>query len=901
MAALAQTSLDIDTLTIATLNNRGSPLSSGQAYVPVLSSFTFVESLSKVAFSKWTNVAITDLYDSLFYNYSSGGPFLGYISSIESIQNLTSSSVNIINTPISSYNSTNFSILGTLSTLGPSTISSLSNIYIYESTMVNSNYLSTNLFFSSIVPGVSTTINPPSTFYDNLFASTASSILTTGNYYYVPAEGPAIRFVGPGISSISSIFQDSPQYPFYANISSGFDYLLSSISVGWSYSNSSLNIYREAIVNTVLNANLSIDGGSSISTSFDIANSTFSSGILNYASTFGFTVSTLSTFIVTQIQNAIIPSLDGFSITQYISTSDILLNSSQESYIVSLNSSMSSVRTLIGPFTVFSTIVLSTISTQTKLINNVDCFPGVYQISDIAYSSFTPYYTSTSVSTNYNGYLYLSSYEKVVFSTYSTLFPYILGQGLLSSLSTLNSGISTLSTLITLDASTIYGRPVPFITGPGISSMYSNFSTNIAVSYYKYSDIISSLNNAFMKGLSNVNYVPGMCSLSTIAYRNTSSIIWQTSSMYIYTSSGFNSEYLAIQSTNASIIEQITTNTSNFISAGISSYAVSLSTFGYISSTVINTNTFISSQISSIYKNFSSYDTVASTFSDNLRPFAGSTIYYPMLPIITDYSTSLYAKGAIVPTYISRSTTFYSITALSSINVPISSFSNIIAGIQISSTGAYSFAVNGAMSIQPSSINNLNPTVQLNNFQIYSYANPEIFTTSTAILSYFSTISFNSSNLAINRLRNNNAFGRVGINFFAPAYSLDIGAGGDARKPSGTTWITGSDSRIKESILPVNYQEVIEKISSLRLVSYKWEGDYRKNNNLSSDTLLGFLSQEVKGVFPGSVTELPEHGFSNFMCLDTDQITKAKFAVTQNLIERVSSLQMRLKYLMKES
>jgi len=901
MAALAQTSLDIDTLTIATLNNRGSPLSSGQAYVPILSSFTFVDSLSKVAFSKWTNVPIAHLYDSVFYNYSSGGPFLRYISSIESIQNLTSSSVNIINTPISSYNSTNFSILGSLSTLGQSTISSLSNIYIYDSTMVNSNYLSTNLFFSSIVPGVSTTINPPSTFYDKLFASTASSILTTGNYYYVPAEGPAIRFVGPGISSISSIFQDSPRYSFYANISSGFDYLLSSISTGWSYSNSSLNIYREAIVNTVLNANLSIDGGSSISTSFDIANSTFSSGILNYASTFGFTVSTLSTFTVTQIQNAIIPSLDGFSIAQYISTSDILLNSSQESYIVSLNSSMSSVRTLIGPFTVFSTIVQSTISTQTRLINSVDCFPGVYQISDIAYSSFTPFYTSTSVSTNYNGYLYLSSYEKTVFSTYSTLFPYILGQGLLSSLSTLNSGISTLSTSISLDTSTIYSRPVPFITGPGISSMYSNFSTNITVSYYKYSDIISSLNNAYVKGLSNVNSVPGICSLSTIAYRNTSSILWQTSSMYTYTSSGFNSEYLAIQSTNASIINQITTNNSNFISAGISSYVVSLSTFGYISSIVISTNMLISSQISSIYKNFSSYDTLASTFRDNLRPFAGSTIYYPMLPIITDYSTSLYAKGAIVPTYISRSTTFYSITALSSINFPYSSFSNIMAGIQTSSTGAYSFAVNGAISIQPSSINNLDPTVQLNNFQIYSYANPEIFTTSTAILSYFSTISFNSSNLAINRLRNNNAFGRVGINFFAPAYSLDIGAGGDARKPSGTTWVTGSDSRIKESILPVNYQEVIEKISSLRLVSYKWTEDYRKNNNLCSDTLLGFLSQEVKSVFPGSVTELPEHGFSNFMCLDTDQITKAKFAVTQNLIERVSSLQMRLKYLMKES
>ena len=901
MAALAQTSLDIDMLTIATLYNRGSPLSSGQAYVPILSSFTFVDSLSKVAFSKWTNVPVADLYDSVFYNYSSGGPLLGSVSSIQAIQNLTSSSARFINAPISSYNSTNFSILGSLSTIGPSTISSLSNIYIYESSIVSSNYLSTNLFFSSIVPGVSTTINPPSTFYDNLFASTASSILITGNYYYVPTEGPAIRFIGPGISSISSIFQDSPQYPFYANISSGFDYVLSSISLGWSYSNSSLNIYREAIVNTVLNANLSIDGGSSISTSFQIANSTFSSGILNYASTFGFTVSTLSTFAVTQIQNAIIPSLDGFSIAQYISTSDILLNSNQESYIVSLNSSMSSVTTLIAPFTVFSTIVYSTISTQTQLINSVDAFPGVYQISDIAYSSFAPFFTSTTVSTNYNGFLNLSSYEKAVFSTYSTLFPYILAQGLLSSLSTLNSGISTLSTSITLDASTIYGRPVPFITGPGISSMYSNFSTNIAVSYYKYSDIISSLNNALVKGLSNVNSIPGMCTLSTAAYRNTSSILWQTSSMYAYTSSGFNSEYLAIQSTNVSIIEQITINNSNFISAGISSYAVSLSTFGYISSTVINRNVFISSQISSIYKNFSSYDTVASTFSDSLRPFTGSTTYYQMLPIIANYSTSLYAKGAVVPTYISRSTTFYSITALSSMNVAISSFSNVIAGIQTSSTDAYSFAVNGAISIQPSSINNLNPTVQFNNFQIYSYPNPETFITSTAILSYSSTISFNTSNLAINRLRNNNAFGRVGINLFAPTYSLDIGAGGDARKPSGTTWVTGSDSRIKESILPVDYQEVIEKVSSLRLVSYKWNEDYRKNNNLSSDANLGFLSQEVKTVFPDSVTESPEHGFSNFMCLDTDQITKAKFAVTQNLIQRVSSLQMRLKYLMKES
>jgi len=936
MAALAQTSLDIDIITIATLYNRGSLLSSGQAYLPILSSFTFVDSLSKVAFSKWTNIPIANLYDSIFYNYSSGIPFLSSISSIDSITNRVSSSAYFINLPISTLTNTYLSTLGSLSTTGPYTLSTLSNTYIYESTIVSSNYLSTNLYFSTITPGVSTTINPPSTFYDKLFSPTASTLIELGIQYYIPRntiqnytydpvnnpnpllsgafgsnnplpyywQGTATRFIGPGISSISTIFQDETNYPFYRNISSGFDYLLSSISVGFTYSNSSLNIYRNAIVNTALNAQFNIDGGSSISTSYYNFNSTFISS-LNFASTLGPNVSTLSTFVVTRIKNAVIPSLGGFSIAQYISTSFVLLNTNQASYISSLNSSMSSFTTLIGPYTVFSTIVNSTISTQLQLINSVNFFPGVFLINNIAYSTFTPFYTSTTVSTNYDGFLNLSSYEKVIFSTYSTSFAYILGQGILSSLSTLNSYISTLSTSINLDTSTIYGTPVPYITGPGISSMYSNFSTNIQVSYNKYSDIISSMNNALVNGRSNVNSIVGLCTLSSVAYRYISSIQGETSSMYTYTSSGFNSEYLAIQATNSFIINQITTNVSNFISAGISSYATSLSTFGYVSSIVNNESAYINSQVSSPngsqYVLFSSFDKLASTTLQDLKPFAGSTIFYQMLPIIVNYSTSLYAKGQIVPTYLARSTTFYSIEILSSINSPISSFSNIIAAIQTSSLGPYNIAIIGAVSIQPSSINNLSPTVQMNNFQVYSYANPETFVPSTAILSYASTISFNSSNLTINRLYNNNAFGRVGINLYAPGYSLDIGGNGDARKPTGTTWITGSDYRIKESILPVNYKEVLEKISSLRLVSYKWEDSYRKCNNLSSAPSLGFLSQEVKQVFPNSVSESSEYGLSNFMCLDTDQIIKAKFAVTQYLIQRVSSLEMRLKYLMKES
>jgi hypothetical protein len=45
----------------------------------------------------------------------------------------------------------------------------------------------------------------------------------------------------------------------------------------------------------------------------------------------------------------------------------------------------------------------------------------------------------------------------------------------------------------------------------------------------------------------------------------------------------------------------------------------------------------------------------------------------------------------------------------------------------------------------------------------------------------------------------------------------------------------------------------------------------------------------------------PENGFSQFLSLDTDQLMKSKFAVTQHLLHRVSSLTTRINTLLKES
>jgi hypothetical protein len=154
------------------------------------------------------------------------------------------------------------------------------------------------------------------------------------------------------------------------------------------------------------------------------------------------------------------------------------------------------------------------------------------------------------------------------------------------------------------------------------------------------------------------------------------------------------------------------------------------------------------------------------------------------------------------------------------------------------------------------------------------------------------------SNFTIKRLYNPIPFSYTGINTLTPEYSLDIDIG-EARKPSGVTWVTASDKRVKENISDISLADALNKISSLRLVSYIWDEEYSQKHRLTNQRQLGFISQEVQEIFPESVTDSEEHGFTDFKSLDVDQLYKAKFVVTQYLLERVLFLQMRISKLMK--
>jgi hypothetical protein len=69
---------------------------------------------------------------------------------------------------------------------------------------------------------------------------------------------------------------------------------------------------------------------------------------------------------------------------------------------------------------------------------------------------------------------------------------------------------------------------------------------------------------------------------------------------------------------------------------------------------------------------------------------------------------------------------------------------------------------------------------------------------------------------------------------------------------------------------------------------------YRESRRLSSEPQLGFIAQNIEKVLPSSILVSNEEGITDFKTVNTDQLYKMKFGVTQTLLHRVSSLQSRI-------
>ena len=108
----------------------------------------------------------------------------------------------------------------------------------------------------------------------------------------------------------------------------------------------------------------------------------------------------------------------------------------------------------------------------------------------------------------------------------------------------------------------------------------------------------------------------------------------------------------------------------------------------------------------------------------------------------------------------------------------------------------------------------------------------------------------------LNALGHNNniiyarATGQVGINRIPTTNELEVG--GNASKATAGAWLANSDARLKKDIITIAPEKALEKLLSLRGVTYKWNDD-KTGIQRPESIQYGFVAQEIQQVFPEKV------------------------------------------------
>lgn len=189
---------------------------------------------------------------------------------------------------------------------------------------------------------------------------------------------------------------------------------------------------------------------------------------------------------------------------------------------------------------------------------------------------------------------------------------------------------------------------------------------------------------------------------------------------------------------------------------------------------------------------------------------------------------------------------------------------------------------------------NIQPAITMTHFEIFSGNIPAPFRSNgkRRLQVIQSTISFNDGNFVI-RQDTNDGVGYVGINQAYPEYALDIGIG-NARKPSGTTWVTSSDARVKTNITAVDTFSCAQTLLQIPLRQFSYTESYRQQTGIRDIPYYGFIAQEVKQVLPDSVRISNEFGLPDFHSLDADQLFKIEFGATQYLMKAIEEVEQKL-------
>lgn len=127
----------------------------------------------------------------------------------------------------------------------------------------------------------------------------------------------------------------------------------------------------------------------------------------------------------------------------------------------------------------------------------------------------------------------------------------------------------------------------------------------------------------------------------------------------------------------------------------------------------------------------------------------------------------------------------------------------------------------------------------------------------------------------------------------ANGYELDLSSDA-ARKASTTTWAVVSDERIKEDIQDADTARCLQIVRDVKLRYFKWKDFVQVDDR----RMLGFIAQEVQPVFSKAVTvgenTVGGQKIDDFLTLNVDQLYKAHYGATQELVKLVEALTARV-------
>ena len=108
---------------------------------------------------------------------------------------------------------------------------------------------------------------------------------------------------------------------------------------------------------------------------------------------------------------------------------------------------------------------------------------------------------------------------------------------------------------------------------------------------------------------------------------------------------------------------------------------------------------------------------------------------------------------------------------------------------------------------------------------------------------------------------------------------------GDAYKPTGSTWQTLSDMRIKENIVEADYARCYNDVKRVPLRRYNYISSFVEQAGIQDRTVLGVVAQELVAIMPKSVTSQALYGYDDLNTVSVDQINMAALGALKKTIQ----------------